>query len=90
MGLGETGQKRVIRITLRATLTPGSRMTVYILYDDETVPVHAATVTGTHMRSFTLPILPRRCDHFRLRLEGEGPFLLHSIAQVTQEGSVIP
>jgi len=89
MGLGETGQKRVIRLTLRVTLTMGSRMTVYILYDDETVPVHAATVTGASMRSFTLPILPRRCDHFRLRLEGEGQFLLHSIAQVTQEGSVI-
>ena len=40
-----------------------------------------ATVAAGAKRSVTLPVLPRRCDHFRLRLTGTGTWRLLSLAR---------
>ncbi|MFR5421452.1 MAG: hypothetical protein ACLTG4_05485 [Oscillospiraceae bacterium] len=38
-------------------------------------------MTAGAKRSFTLPVLPRRCDHFRLRLTGTGAWRLLSLTR---------
>lgn len=42
---------------------------------------------GTTLRSFDIPIRPKRCDHFRLRIEGEGPAKIFSICKSITRGS---
>ena len=44
-------------------------------------------MTGSSLRSFSVPIRPRRCDHLRLRVVGEGEAKIYSIAKVIEEGS---
>ena len=39
-----------------------------------------AAVAAGAKRSVTLPVVPRRCDHFRLRLTGTGAWRLQSLA----------
>ena len=37
--------------------------------------------------TFMLPIVPRRCDHLRFKIKGEGEFRLYSITRVLEKGS---
>lgn len=38
-------------------------------------------------KTLVIPILPRRCDSFRIRLSGEGPFILRSLVREYDVGS---
>ena len=38
-------------------------------------------------RSFYLPIVPRRCDHFRIRMTGSGGCRLYSLVREVYTGS---
>ena len=87
IGMRTPDQKTLTRLNLRLRLDPGSRMTIYIRYDDMPEWRHVCTLTGNTMRSFTLPVLPQRCDHFRLRFSGRGEFRLFSIAKTLEQGS---
>ena len=79
-------------------LVTGASLTVKIKFDSgrlgspsdtngswETVSVLTATVK----RSWYLPIIPRRSDHFRLRFEGSGEWRLYSLVRENYSGSEI-
>lgn len=38
-------------------------------------------------KSITVPIIPARCGHLRIRLEGEGDFVLYALAMTMEKGS---
>ena len=40
-------------------------------------------------QTFCVPVIPRRCDHCRIRLSGQGPMKLYSIGRVLETGSVV-
>jgi hypothetical protein len=58
-----------------------------IEYDSSGVWEAVSALTGHNLRTFTLPIRPKRCDHFKLRFEGEGDVKIFSIAKITEQGS---
>lgn len=87
IGLEEPGTKKISRLTLRVEMEIGSDMTAYIRYDGEDNWQYLFSLRGSSLRSFSVPVRPRRCDHFQLRLEGEGDMKLHSITKVIMEGS---
>jgi hypothetical protein len=70
-------------------MEPGAELTVYAQYDMEQEWVPLGSIRGTDLRSFSLPVRPRRCDHLRLRFEGEGNVKLYSITKTIEEGSEI-
>ena len=39
------------------------------------------------LRTYTIPVLPRRCDHLRYRLSGTGDVKIYSIARTIEIGS---
>ena len=39
------------------------------------------------VRSTMLPVRPRRCDHFEMRLTGTGDVRVFSIAKIMEQGS---
>ena len=47
----------------------------------------AGTIKGRSLRSFVLPIIPRRCDHLRVTLTGKGEMKLYSIPRILEVGS---
>ena len=73
--------KRLLRVQLRLEAEAGARITAAAQYDSDGVWHTLASVTAGTKRSFTLPVLPRRCDHVRLRLTGTGAWRLWSLTR---------
>lgn len=90
IGLDDPGRKYMTRLTLRLSMEPGAELTTYALYDGEEEWVALGSIRGTGLQSFSLPLRLRRCDHLRLRLEGEGDVKIYSITKTIQEGSEYP
>ncbi len=78
------------RISIRMVLEPGSQVTILAQYDSCGAWESLGFMTGADLRSFTLPVRPRRCDHLRLRLEGIGKAMIFSITKSMSEGSDKP
>lgn len=70
--------KWISRIRLRYQMETGARAKVMISYDGRQW-LQAARLFGNRMGSAEANIFPRRCDHFRLRLEGTGGLQLWSV-----------
>lgn len=81
-----TNQHYIDRISLRFTLAEGAHMSVFVSYDDGEWE-HIMSLSGARTRTYTLPIRPHRCDHFRLKYTGEGDFKITNITKTTEEGS---
>lgn len=80
--------KRVHRVQLRMKLEQGTRVEAAIKYDESGTWITAARLRGDgSRRSVYLPILPRRCDRFRLRFRGSGSWRLESFALELRGGS---
>lgn len=78
------------RISVRMVLEPGSDVTISAQYDSCGSWESLGFFTGTDLRSFTVPVRPRRCDHLRLRLEGKGKAMVFAITKSMSEGSDKP
>lgn len=81
-------QKFATRFNIRAVMPMGSRLRVYIQYNsegpwEEKLNIHN---TGDSTRTLLMPVYPRRCDHMRLKLEGEGEIKIYSIARIVSGG----
>ena len=90
IGYTVTEQKFISRLVLRVRMPRSSRMDVWLEYDSDGVWRHAGHLRGQGAGSFLLPVRPRRCDHFRLRLTGEGDVRLYSIVKHMTKGSDKP
>lgn len=78
--------KGVSKLQMRMELESGARCEVYIRFDGGTwTKVH--TVTAAEKRSCYIPIVPRRADHYRVKLTGWGGMRLYSLAREYYVGS---
>ena len=80
-------KKGVLRILLRCELDEGSSLSVGIQYDAQTRFETIRTVTAQAKQSYVLPLIVRRCDHWRLKLSGIGGCKVYSLALVRYSGS---
>lgn len=80
-------KKYLTRLSLRLSLEQGSRVDLYARYDSRGDWESLGHITGTELRSFTIPVRPRRCDHLQLRLEGVGDAALYSMTKTYSQGS---
>ena len=80
-------KKYISRLNVRMSLDFGTVVHFYIQYDSTGEWHHAATMTGTSLKSFSIPIRTRRCDHMKLRIEGKGEGKIHSIIKTIEQGS---
>jgi hypothetical protein len=74
-------------VRLRIELEDGAGAEIEVQYDSDGVWRKAKSLEATIKRSFVVPFIPRRCDHFRLRLSGHGGFKLYSMTNEYYEGS---
>ena len=87
IGTSSPDQKYISRLTIRMSLELGSRVQFFAQYDSVGEWVSLGVMSGTSLRSFSVPIRPRRCDHLRLRIEGVGDAKIYSITKTIEEGS---
>lgn len=87
IGASSPDKKYISRLTVRMSLDLGTQVDFYAQYDSLGEWEHLCTMTGTQLRSFAVPIRPKRCDHLRLRIEGKGDAKIYSITKTIEEGS---
>ena len=70
------------RFLLRMKLDRNAECSVFIQYDSDGLWHFKGTVQGTdRLKTYLLPVIPRRCEHFRLRMEGRGNVQLYGMAR---------
>ena len=87
IGISSPDMKYISKLDIRMTLEPGSSMNIHVQYDMSREWEHVAAIYGTDLRSFAIPVRPRRCDYMRIRLTGKGPAKIYSITKNIEQGS---
>jgi hypothetical protein len=87
IGTDSPDKKYISRMEVRMALQVGTRVVFSIEYDSSGEWEHLFTMAGTNLRSFAVPIRPKRCDHLRLRIEGVGEAKIYSICKTIEQGS---
>ena len=87
LGIYSPDMKYISRITVRMMLDVGSEVRFFAQYDFSDDWEELFVMRGTNLRSFSIPIRPKRCDHIRLRIEGDGMAKIYSITKTIEQGS---
>lgn len=83
----DPNKKGVSKLQLRMELDEGATFNLYIQYDSNGEWVLVKQLQAARKRSYYLPVVPMRCDHFRLRVEAVGEWRLYSLVRESYSGS---
>lgn len=84
---GDPNKKGTSKLQIRAELEAGASLAVEIMYDSDGIWNRVSTMFTPKKRSYYLPLRPRRCDHFKIRLTGHGGWTLYSLVRESYSGS---
>lgn len=84
----DPNKKGVSKLQLRLELDESAQAEVYLQFDSAGDWIRAGGVLQQGVkRSYYLPIVPRRGDHYRLKIEGKGGCRVYSLAREYYSGS---
>lgn len=89
IGYSMVDNKYIARLNVRVSLDFGTNADFYIMYDSSGTWEHKFNMSGKGTRSFTVPVIPKRCDHFKYKLVGKGGCKIYSITKTIEQGSDI-
>lgn len=87
LALSSPDSKYLSRLAVRLSLDPGTEAELLVRYDGGPEWVQLCSIHSMELRSISVPVIPRRCDHMALMLRGRGGMKLHAITKTIQEGS---
>lgn len=89
------GRKGISKLHARVELDAGTEFKVYIRYDSVSDAVggwelvSTVSAEGAEKKTYTVPIIPRRCDHFTLRLSAVGGWKLYQLTYEAYRSSAL-
>jgi hypothetical protein len=86
IGMGSPDKKYVSRMDVRMKIDIGASVSFFAEYDSSGEYEYLCTLKGKQLQSFSVPIRPKRCDHFRLRIVGTGEAKILSICKTMEKG----
>ena len=81
------GHQYLSRFDIRMYLEEDGYAKLEIMYDSSGVWTEQGEIRGNMMKTFMLPVCPKRCDHLRVRIRGKGEFRIYSINRYLEVGS---
>lgn len=75
------------RFNIRMYLEEGMKASLEIQYDNSGEWESQGEIRGTRLKQFMLPVTPKRCDHLRFRMRGQGNMRVYSIGRMLEVGS---
>ena len=87
IGYTSPDSKYVGRINIRISLDVGTDVNFDIQYDSNGIWERKINMCGSGTRTFSVPLIPKRCDHFKYRISGKGNCKIHSVAKTLERGS---
>ena len=85
-GFASEQQKYLSRFNIRAQLGANSKLVVEMMYDSNGKWEKMGEIDSKALKTFLLPVIPRRCDHCQLRISGYGDMKIYSIAREFEQG----
>lgn len=79
--------KYVSRFNLRMKISEGTKVQIFTEYDSDGIWHPQGELEGKGTRTFTLPVIPIRCDHMRIRITGKGECKIFSLVKILETGS---
>lgn len=86
---GSPNRKAVSKVQLRMEVGEGAFVLVKIRYNSSGEWMTIKTIEAGNKRSVYIPVIPHRCDHYRIRIEGAGDWTLYSMARELYIGSAV-
>ena len=71
---------------IRMYLDPAAHMKLWVKYDENALYESMGERRGNQMRTFVLPVVPKRCDHLRFKLTGHGDMRIYDISRKYEVG----
>ena len=87
LGITSPDMKYISRITFRISMEIGAEMNIYAQYDLSDEWLQVCHIRGTSLRSFSIPIRPRRCDFMKLKIEAKGMGKIYAMTKTIEQGS---
>lgn len=81
------GAQYMSRFVIRMNLAESSKAELWIEYDSDGIWIKQGEIRGNRLKSFMIPVIPRRCDHLRIKLTGKGDFRIYGISRYLEGGS---
>lgn len=81
-------KKAISKIFARFGIEDGGELEILIDYDSNGNWNSIKKLSATNKKTYTLPIIPKRCDHFRIKLKGK-KFVLHTLSYEYYNGSTL-
>ena len=78
-------EKYISMFKVRVELGEGAYIKLYMKYNDGEWE-DKGQKNGTSMRTFVLPVIPKRCDHVRVKLAGHGPVKIYDLSRIMEVG----
>ena len=78
-------KKYVSLFKIRMELEAGAWVKLWIKYDDKPYE-YIGEKRGTNLKTFELPVVPKRCDHVRYKLTGHGGATIYDISRMMEVG----
>ncbi len=89
IGMGLPNNKYISKLQFRLEVPEGSLVKIELEYDSSGQWVEKYRINPTKKRSITVPIIPRRCDHMKVRISGVGDCTIYSFTRTVEEGSEV-
>ena len=71
---------------IRMYLDPSAHMNLWIKYDDNALYENMGERRGNQLRTFVLPVVPKRCDHLRFKITGRGDMKVYDLSRIMEVG----
>lgn len=84
---GSERKKGPLRMLIRAALANNVTVTVKLSYDDGDNMTVGTLAGAEKKQTYLLPLILRRCDYYRLSLEGNGEAVIYSMSMERYNGS---
>lgn len=85
-GMDYLGTKYLSRFNLRMQMDEQSEAQLSIQYDHSGHWEDFGKIYGRNVRTFLVPVIPRRCDHLQVKISGKGRCRIYSIGRVMEVG----
>lgn len=85
-GTDYLGTKYLSRFNLRMQMDPDAEAELSIQYDHSGTWKEYGKIKGKNLKTFMIPVIPRRCDHLQVKIKGKGRCRIYSIGRTLEVG----
>ena len=87
LGDDSPDNKYTSKLQIKMAMDAETKVSVSMQFDSDGIWRKVSTFTAAKKQTFTLPIIPQRCDHFRIRISGTGGCKIYSVTKSIEDGS---